>query len=359
MKWVWQHEKWPDFHYNSKYLMDLEKEFIRLSGYMFGVYKHLSTKAQESFKVNLICEDAMNTANIEGELLDHESLQSSIRKHFEISPSGYNYKKLPKEEGITKMMRDFFQTFNKKLTHSMLYRWQSQLLGYQDNFPTGKYRKGPMQIISGRVDRPKIHFEVPPASRVKKEMDQFIHWFNTSSKNIPPLILAGITHIYFECIHPFEDGNGRIGRLLSQKVLAQSLGQPVLIALSVIINKNKKKYYSKLEKASQNLDITEWLSYFSEVILEGLRFISSYIEFLIKKRHLLQQASGLNERQNKYLKVIFEKGPDECGEFGISSYIKITKATRATATRDINNLIEVGILTKRGERKFTRYKLNL
>ena len=265
MKWNWEHKDWPKFRYKKEEIEKLETSFSYSSGLVFGVYKHLDKKNQESLTVELISTEALKTSEIEGEILNRDSLQSSIKRNFGIASDA---RKIPAaEKGIADMMIDLYRNFDDKLSHSALFRWHKMLTnGRRDLQAIGKYRNDsePMQIVSGRLDEPKIHFEAPPSKQVKKEMDEFIAWFNNSKDSTPPLARAAIAHLYFVSIHPFEDGNGRIARALAIKALSQSIKQPLLTSLSATIQHSRKKYYKALEDNNQQLEITDWLLYFGK-----------------------------------------------------------------------------------------------
>jgi len=231
----------------------------------------------------------------------------------------------------------------------------------------GAYRKheDAMQIVSGRLDKPTIHFEAPPFRQVTVEMETFIAWFNqsgpTNKTPLQALARAAIGHLYFESIHPFEDGNGRIGRALAEKSLAQNIGQPSLISLAFAIEKNRKAYYSELERHQRTLDITDWVIFFSETILDAQRVTLERVDFFIKKTKFYDRFRGkLNERQEKVIARIFKEGTAGFeGGLSAKNYISITGTSRATATRDLQHLVEIGALTRTGERRHTRYSLLL
>jgi Fic family protein len=218
-----------------------------------------------------------------------------------------------------------------------------------------------MQIISGRLDdEPQIHFEAPPSKILKQEMDGFISWFNDSKNSLPPLTRAALAHLYFVSIHPFEDGNGRIARALAIKALSQSIKQPLLTSLSTIIEQSRKKYYKALEDNNRSLDITDWLEYFGKTFIESQNHTQKLIEFLLAKTRMFDALKDkLNDRQQKVLTKLFAAGPNGFeGGLSAENYIKITKTSRATATRDLHDLLEMKALSKRGELKGTRYFLS-
>ena len=222
-----------------------------------------------------------------------------------------------------------------------------------------------MQIVSGNLFEPKVHYEAPPSSIVKKEMSDFIDWFNDSvatGKNpLPALTRAGIAYHYFVSIHPFEDGNGRIARALSIKALSQSINQPILTSLSTIIQNNKKKYYDSLEENSKTNEITKWLIYFAETFLESQNHTQKLIEFLINKAKIYQSLQGqVNERQEKILALMFREGFSGFkGGLSAQNYIAITKTSQSTATRDLQDLVDKNAFIKTVEFKSTRYFLNI
>lgn len=250
----------------------------------------------------------------------------------------------------------------------MLFGWHRMLMsGRRDLADVGRYRTGeePMQVVSGTIGRSKVHFQAPPSAQVVKEMMQFIHWFNrTAPAGAEPLTAvtrAGVAHLYFECIHPFEDGNGRIGRALSEKALAQSLGQPTLTALAATILARRKSYYDALETANKQIEITGWLAWFAGTIIEAQRRTLALIEFLIDKARLFERLKGqMNQRQEKALLRMFREGPDGFkGGLTAGKYAAITGASPATTTRDLVDLVEKGALVRAGELRHARYHLSV
>lgn len=366
MTWNWENKNWPEFSYDQRMLRDFEESFIRNSGILLGVCRHLDKGDQNIVRVNLLSEEALKTSEIEGEYLDRESIQSSIRFHFGLQSDRTRIK--PAEHGVSEMMLDLYETFAEPLSHNTLWRWQKMLCeGRRDLKDTGRYRSyiDPTRIVSGSVYEPKIHFVAPPSSSVKIEMDRFVSWFNASAPSqgsaLPPLTRAGIAHLYFVSIHPFEDGNGRLARALAEKSLAQAVGHPTLIALAQTINKKRKDYYKALEQNSSGLDITTWLVYFSQTILAAQTAACQMIEFIITKgKFLTLFESQINSRQRKALVRMFGEGPEGFkGGLSAANYISITKTSSATATRDLKDLVAKGALTVTGQRKHTRYNLNL
>jgi Fic family protein len=366
MKWNWQQKEWPHFKYNKALLDELELDFTHKSGVFLGTFKHIDSNEKLDLSINLICDEALKTSAIEGEYLNRDSLHSSISKNFGLKAD--KKKSSLAEEGISELMVDLYQNYSKPLSSQTLKQWYSMIISGRkdlDNIKSYRTHESPMQVVSGPIHNPKVHFEAPPSQNMIKEMNRFIDWFNKSQPKakepLPTLIRAGIAHLYFVSIHPFEDGNGRIARALAEKSLSQCLGQPTLIALSIAIEKQKKKYYDALDYSNKSLEITDWLKYFSETILEAQNYSQKMVEFLIKKAKFYEKnKTVLNPRQEKVITRIFQEGIEGFkGGLSAENYISITKTSRATATRDLQDLVDKKILDKKGQLKGTRYDLKM
>ncbi len=353
-----------NFTYKASLIREAEDQLLQGTGHLKGLLDHISTEEQTEIKINSLSEEAFKTSEIEGERLDRESLQSSIRRNFGLAVNPNKFKRA--EQGIADMMTGLYDTFDQPLTHETLFDWHKKLMG-ENRFinDVGQYRThaDAMQIVSGALHKPKVHYEAPPSEQVPMEMEKFIAWFNDTSpkgkKPISAIARAGIAHFYFVCIHPFEDGNGRIGRALILKAICQTLRQPLLLALSYIIQKDKKAYYEALQKNNQTIELTSWQTYFSRVILEAVDYSRKLASFVVKKAKFYQKVENLlNERQKTAIDRMLREGPDSF-PYGLNAekYIRITGTSRATATRDLNDLVEKKIFNKTGERKSTRYKL--
>jgi Fic family protein len=363
--WNWEQKDWPNFSYNSKGLAGFEEQFLRNSGEHLGALKHISSDDQDQLKIELISEEAFKTSIIEGEILNRDSLQSSICHQFGLKTDN---RRIPvAEQGVAAMMVDLYKTFDTLLNDKTLWRWHTMLMNGRHDICIGAYRdhQDPMQIVSGTLHDPTIHFEAPPSIMMHKEMHLFIRWFNDSGvqgkKPLPALTRAGIAHLYFGCIYPFEDGNGRIGRAIAEKSLAQHLNQPTLIALAYTIERARKAYYTALERGNKNTEITEWLIFFAKMVLSAQENTRKRIEFIIEKTKLYDLLRGqLNTRQEKVLERMFREGVDGFkGGLSAKNYITITSAPRTTVTRDLNDLVGKGGLIKTGQLKHSRYHLNI
>jgi Fic family protein len=361
MQWNWQLENWPHFTYKADKVIPREKQFLLGVGSSFPFLKNIGETEYNQFIVEILSIEGLESSKIEGEILDRESLQSSIKQHF-----GLKAPRKPrfKEAGMADLLYLVYETFDQPLTHEMLHQWHSKLLAGQTHIDDcGKYRTHPepMQIISNRYDVAKVFFEAPPSKDVKKEMEAYIEWFNSPNPSESILGRASIAHVYFESIHPFEDGNGRIGRLLVEKILSQGVKRPVLIAISKILENRKKDYYTALEKCNKTLEVSQWVDFFSDAILQAQEESMQMLNFLIGKAKMLTAlADQLNERQEKVLLRMFSKGLRGFkGGLSAENYLAISKTSRATATRDLADLVHKKALIKTGELRHTRYWLNI
>jgi len=366
MTWNWQQTDWPNFSYDSAALEPLEKQFLVQSGEFVGAYKHVGTNDQETLKIELISDEAVKTSEIEGEILNRDSVQSSLRHQFGLGDERPGVK--PAERGISKMMVDLYRGFATPLTDKTMFDWQTMLLSGNNSIKVvGGYRAhaDAMQVVSGPDYKRTVHFEAPPSDRLPDEMRRFIAWFNDTAPGakspLPAMTRAGIAHLYFVSIHPFEDGNGRIGRALAEKSLAQNLGQPSLIALAYTIERKRKDYYAALERNNKDTEISDWLKYFANTLLEAQNNTIKRVDFYVAKAKFYERLRGkLNERQEEVIARMFREGIDGFkGGLSADNYIGISGTSRATATRDLQDLVEKGALTKTGELRHTRYRPNI
>jgi len=218
-----------------------------------------------------------------------------------------------------------------------------------------------MQVVSGPYQKLKVHFEAPPAADMPRETSAFVAWFNDTEPQgaLPALTRAGLAHLYFVSVHPFEDGNGRIARALSEKALAQSIGHPSLVALSRRIEHSRKAYYDQLEANNKQMEVTSWLIWFAETVLKAQDHSRALITHLISKAQVMDRLRGqINERQTKVVLRVYEAGPEGfSGGLSAANYITIAGTSPATARRDLGELVELGVFARTGERKATRYWL--
>lgn len=363
MAWNWQRSDWPIFTWDAARLAEAERQFLLGRGVLLGAAQHLGRDQQDTVRVEIMSGEALTTSEIEGEFLDRVSLQSSIRRRLGLSAD--NRRAEAREQGVAEMTVNVLQTFGAPLTAETLCSWQAMVVnGRRDLADVGQYRTHaePMQVVSLRAEKHIVYFEAPPSARVPLEMDRFFAWFNGTEKTLPALTRAGIAHLYFESLHPFEDGNGRIGRAVAQKALAQGVGQPVILALSAAVLARRKGYYAALASAQNGTnDLSEWLAWFAGIGIEAQRRTLALVEFLWDKTREMNRLCGLlNPRQEKALLRMFEAGPSGFeGGMTAKKYRAITSASVATATRDLADLVEKGALVPEGTFKDRRYFLTV
>ncbi len=362
--WNWQLKGWPNFQWDSEKLLRAENLFIEGAGVVAGASRHMLSGDQELLSVELIRTEALDTSEIEGEYLNRDSVQSSIRRELGLKTD----KRVvtPAEAGVAEMMVNLYKTLPDPLDESTLFEWHQMLMnGRRDLDGIGSYRTHveAMQIVSGPDYDRKVHYEAPPSVQVPKEMAHYLEWFAATSpdgaSSLPALTRAAIAHVWFESIHPFEDGNGRIGRAIAEKVLAQGFCSPIITVLAKILLKRHKEYYSLLNAASTSLEITDWILWFATAAIEAQRNTLAYIDFIINKTKLIDRVRDkLNARQEKALLRMFREGPNGFkGGLSAANYMQITGATTASTTRDLHDLVNKGALRRAGKRKSTRYFL--
>ena len=368
MAYNWQHKKWPEFTYALSGIEERSYVFLEKTGMVNGILKSLPEAVKAEAIVEIMVAEAIKTSEIEGEFLSRKDVMSSIKNNLGLNVSKEKIAD-KRAKGIGMLMTDIRRNFGDSLNERNLFRWHSMLLKYNSKITSGNWRThaGPMQVVSGAIGKETVHYEAPPWERIPKEMARFISWFNESGpggkKEIKnALVRSAIAHLYFESIHPFEDGNGRMGRAIAEKALSQNIGRPVLLSLSGTIEKNKQAYYDALKKAQRTLNITEWIDYFVDVALAAQKFAEELVAFSLKKTHFFDKYRNLlNDRQLKALKKMFEAGPAGFkGGMNASKYCSLTKASKATATRDLRDLLEKGAIIHLGEGggRSTKYQLH-
>ncbi len=367
MKYNWQQKDWRNFQYNEKPFTEMALSFMALAGQSVGYLQGLSNDEQTESVVSILVKEAIKTSSIEGEFISRADLISSIRKNLGYTTPHHHIKD-KRSEGIATLLVKSRENFESDLTHEQLFEWHQMLMMGNNVIHVGQYRSHsePMQIISGAIGKEEVHFEAPPSAQVTSEMQMFLKWFNESKpdgkspiQNV--LIRAAIAHLYFEIIHPFEDGNGRIGRVIAEKALAQGLKRPILMSLSTAIELDRKAYYAALKKVQRTNEITEWIHYFSETILKAQKEFIETIDFLLKKLHFFDKhKEHLNASQMKVINRMMEKGESNFeGGMNARKYQSISQVSKATATRHLQDLVEKGILVAQNGGRSTQYQVNL
>ena len=366
-KWVWQDPNWPNFSWDNDALRPHMAQFDREAAWLSGAMEFIPSDDLDSLHLDWLVDESVETAAIEGETLQRDSVRASLLHYFGLQASPNASRA---ERGMAEMACDAFQTHAQPLSHDMMRRWHLMLMSSDPAIRTlGDYRSDPstISIVSvrrGRMEGGRVHYRGPPGTSVHAEMDRFIHWYNRevgASGRGHALPLAGAAHLYFESIHPFEDGNGRIGRALAEKALSQRLGRPSLMPLSKAIRKRQAGYYRALESCKASLDANAWQMWFADAAIDALRLGQLRLTRQAEQARLFGALGGrINARQDKALMRMFREEPDGFkGGMSAGNYQTITGAPPATATRDLADLVRKGALKRTGQGRHTRYWLNV
>jgi len=355
MSYIWKTSEWPHFKWKSERLINSLSKARFLQGEILSKVRSLGLDLSEESRSEILIEEAVKTAAIEGQRLDRESVRSSVARRLGLPMAGLKVTDRS-ADGLIDAMLDAANNYNNLLSAKRLKSWQAAL------FPTGfsglsKIRVGKwrgettMRVISGPVGREKVHFEAPPAARVDSEMNNFINWWEKDSKKLDGLLRAAIAHFYFVTIHPFEDGNGRIARVLTDMALAQDENlSKRYYSLSARIMVERKAYYDILEKCQKgSLDITEWLLWFLECYCRAINDSEAAISKVLQKAAFWQKHAQviLNKNQQKVINRLLEAGPGGfIGGLSTRKYVSIAKVSRATAYRDLTDLLQKKVLIR-------------
>jgi Fic family protein len=370
MRWIWQHPDWPNFRYEVDALAEREQLFRLGSERLAGRFEALPNASREDATIELMLSEALKTSAIEGENLDRACVRSSLLAL--IAQDSVPESTDQKAAGAANLLVDVRQQWDKALSHDMLGNWQCMAVPEQRYklITRGEYRSDPsaMQIVSGPYGRETVHYEAPPAADVPDEMARFLSWYNVSRPNIKDtpiggLARAGMAHLWFEVIHPFDDGNGRVGRAIADHALSQSLGYPTTACLATAIACDRKSYYTALERASRgSLDIHAWLDYFADRVIRAQEIAREEVDFVLQKTRFYEAfGNQLNERQAKMIARVFAEGRHAFkGGITTKKYETIAKCPNRTASRDLANLLAKGIITPLpGSGRNTRYALTV
>ena len=352
-KYIHELRDWPGFTWDSKALAPLLSEVRLRQGLLVGKMRGYGRASRWTATLKVLTEETIKSSAIEGVVLDPENVRSSLARKLGLEVGGLTAHKDRNADGVVQMMLDATQQFSKPLTKERLFDWHADLFPgvrtTRDKFRVGAWRddsQGPMQVVSGPVGRHKVHYEAPAADGVEGEMGKFLAWFDGHEQE-DPLLKAGIAHLWFVTIHPFEDGNGRIGRAIAEMCLARSDGSAQrFYSMSSQILEERKEYYDVLEKTQAgSLDITRWLTWFlsclDRAIEQSNQITSSTLEKELFWKSLKQRKVSLNDRQTKVLNRLFSGFE---GTLTRDKWMKITKASSRTALRDIEELIAIGVI---------------
>ena len=360
----WQIIGWAEFIYNEEIINKKALILAELSGEIFGIFKTFNSAKQQNEILDIMISEAINTSEIEGDMLSREDVRSSFLKNLGLTTTIKNIRN-KRAENVALLMLEVRNSYKEKLTEKLIKKWHRILFSNSKYINAGIYRKEkePMQIVSGAIGREKVHFEAPPSEQVPLEMKKFVKWYNSfkTEGNIRKVIIkTAITHLYFESIHPFEDGNGRIGRALIEKCLSESMGRQVIMSVSQAIEQNRKQYYAELAKVQIKLEIDSWLLYFSQLLIDAQKNTLEILEFSVKKAQFLDQyKTTMNERQVKVINKMLDAGKDGFeGGMTAKNIFQSLKQQSHSYSR-LQDLVKLGILQRNLAGRSTNYKLNI
>jgi Fic family protein len=370
-QWIWQQPDWPDFNWQAERLTPLLRECVQAQGQLMGMAGSVSNALGAQAELDALLQNIVTSSAIEGEQLNVGSVRSSLARRLGVALiDGDNVSQ--RSEGLAQLMLDATRRFAEPLSSERLLEWHRWLFPDQGTELTSRsLRVGalrgdePMQVVSGRIDRPTVHFEAPPREGLEDQLEQFLQWFEASQHQtaLDPMLRAGIAHFWFVTLHPFDDGNGRLTRTITDLALAQGEAQAIrFYAMSASILDDRSGYYRVLESSQKaSLDITEWLTWFLQTLLRSLQQAITRIESVLGKTRFWQahRESGLSVEQVKVLNRLLDGG-ERGFELGISAgqYQTVAKVSKATATRHLAELLEKECLQRLpGGGRSTRYQI--
>lgn len=368
-KWIWERPEWPKFHWDAARLSPLLAATRKAQGELTGMSRLLDPDSDLQAQLEILTSEGVATSAIEGERFDANALRSSLARRLGLPTAG-----LPPAprtvEGLADVLMDATQRLDNALTLKRLASWQAAL------FPTGrsglsKIRVGqlrgasPMRIVSGPTGRQRVHYEAPPLRGLEGELERFLDWFNAPPTSLDGVLRAGLAHAWFELIHPFEDGNGRVGRALLDRALAQDENRSTsrLYSMSARLMAVRSEYYKALQVLSRgNLDATEWLLWFLEQVAAACGDSASTVERVLEKARFWMRhgQSSLNARQHEALNALLDAGPGGfVGGMTNRKYAHLNHVSPATAQRDLADLVARRMLRAQGEGRSVRYELTV
>ena len=355
-KYIWQDPAWPDLKWEIAALVKYLGDCRFQQGSLLTQMRELGFEIQQQARAEVLVAEALKTSEIEGEHLDPNAVRSSVARRLGLPMAGLPAISNQQADGVVEILMDATMNHEKALTADRLFGWHAAL------FPTGYSgihqirvaawrddRKGPMRVVSGPTGREKVHYVGPPADRLKSEMKKFFHWWEKSRNEVDGILRAGIAHLWFVAVHPFDDGNGRIARTLTDMALAQDENLSTrFYSLSSQIMLEREVYYEVLEHTNRgNVDITEWLQWFLECMSRAIQRSNELLSNIMQKARFWKRhvQTALNDRQRKAINRLLEAGPGGF-EGGLTNrkYAGMTHISRATAQRELADLVTKGIL---------------
>ncbi|PYB85964.1 DUF4172 domain-containing protein [Pseudomonas koreensis] len=370
--WIWQQPDWPDFNWQAERLAPLLRECVQMQGRLLGMAGSVGDSMSAQSELDALLQNIVTSSAIEGEQLNVGSVRSSLARRLGLEWIDRDSVS-QRSEGLAQLMLDATHGFDEPLTLARLLEWHTWLFPAEEAMFSarpilvGTLRGDePMQVVSGRLDRPTVHFEAPPRLGLEQQIERFLSWFEASRDQVSldPLLRAGIAHFWFVTLHPFDDGNGRLTRTITDLALAQGEAQAIrFYAMSASILEDRAGYYRILESSQKTtLDITEWLTWFLQTLLRSLQQAITRIDSVLGKTRFWQahRESDLSAEQIKVLNRLLDGG-ERGFEQGLSAgqYQAVAKVSKATATRHLAELLDKGCLQRLpGGGRSTRYKIN-
>jgi Fic family protein len=370
-RWIWQLPDWPALDFDAQRVQALLAKARQAQGVLLGKAEAIGLEGLQPHIRDSLTQEALTTSAIEGEKLDPESVRSSVARRLGLDTSGAPIREGRRNiEGLIDVLQDATLNTDSPLTLERLCSWHGALFptGFSgmQRIDVGALRSVPMEIVSGAVGHSKVHYAAPPADGLTEQMDEFLTWFNQTQPKVGThpmdgLVRAAVSHLWFETLHPFDDGNGRIGRAILQLALGQDMGQPGrIVTLSRQIESCKDSYYSQLERAqrSKSMDVTSWVEWMLEQVALASEFANRTIDSAIQRIRFQSQMAlvSLNERQQKTMKKLLDAGPKGYeGGMTTRKHERIAQTSTPTAARDLIELERLGLLTRYGDGRSTRY----
>jgi Fic family protein len=365
-QWIWQRAQWPQFEWDEGQLAQVLGRARQAQGKVLGATRMLEERSAAQALSTVLVEEGVATSAIEGEVLEPSVVRSSVARRLGLPTAG-----LPppdrNAEGLVDVLLDATRHYHSPLTLKRLLGWQASLFpsGYSglQGIRTGALRGNrPMQVVSGPLGRERVHFVAPPRGRLASELKQFLSWFNLWPRGLDGLIRAGVAHLWFLTLHPFEDGNGRIARAMTDMALCQDERQGTrFFSPSAQILRRRDEYYQILERSQRGqLEVTAWLSWFLEQLEAAALAANQTIESILDKAHfwLRHHSKDFNERQRKVLNRLLDAGREGFeGGMNTRKYMGMTKTSRATAYRELAELVEKGCLVPLGQGRSSAYQI--
>ncbi|AUN96094.1 Fic family protein [Pseudazoarcus pumilus] len=364
--WIWQQADWPKFRWDERALLTPLAQARLKQGKLLGLKGLLDAGLSDEARAQILIEECLNTSAIEGERFDVDAVRSSVARHLGLPTAG-----LPRPpravDGLIEVLLDATGGFDRPLTPQRLFGWQAALFptGYSGlvEIRTASLRgDAPMRVVSGRAGREKVHFEAPPRDGLERELQAFIDWCEHPPAGLDGLLFAGLAHLWFVTVHPFEDGNGRLARAITDMALCRDEAQPLrMFSLSARIMHERDAYYTALERTQRgDLDVTDWLQWFlAEVALACEQAEVTVARVIAKARFWLRhQGTPINERQRKALNRLLDAGEGGFeGGMNTRKYASLNKTSRATAYRELADLVGKGCLVQTGDGRSTGYEV--